>query len=247
MRENMKKRLLIICATALSIIFTSCNYRNEQLLAKRIQHMEKASGNPTSIEDIRKAISQYDEDAVELANKNGQIGIWYKILGTRYIDKKMYGEALKCFQKALEYYPDNENLYYYVGVCAGYLSHSALDFEARGDTSKKENYLRLAEESYKRAIAIYDRYANPLYAIGILYIFELDEPEKAIPYLEQYLTVEKRSIDGMMVLARAYYSTEQFDKAVDLYDKVISLTKSADKKAQAEANKKVVLDASYSN
>ena len=38
-----------------------------------------------------------------------QIGIWYKMLGTRYIDQKMYGEALKCFQEALKYYPDNQN------------------------------------------------------------------------------------------------------------------------------------------
>ena len=74
-----------------------------------------------------------------------------------------------------------------------------------------------------------------------------EEPEKAVIYFEKYLTVETRSIDGMMFLAQAYYLTEQFDKAVELYDKVIATTKSADKKALAEQNKKVVLDASYGN
>ena len=49
----------------------------------------------------------------------------------------------------------------------------------------------------------------------------------------------------MFVLARAYYSNYEFDKAVALYDKIIATTKSAEKKADAEANKKVVLDASY--
>ena len=49
----------------------------------------------------------------------------------------------------------------------------------------------------------------------------------------------------MFVLARAYYSNYQFDKAVELYDKIIATTKSSEKKSEAEANKKVVLNASY--
>ena len=96
-----------------------------------------------------------------------------------------------------------------------------------------------------RAVAIDERLTTALYGLGILYIFELDESEKAIPYLERYLSIEKRSVDGMFVLARAYYSNYQFDKAVELYDKIIATTKSSEKKSEAEANKKVVLNASY--
>ena len=51
----------------------------------------------------------------------------------------------------------------------------------------------------------------------------------------------------MFVLARAYYSSYEFDKAVAMYDKIIATTKSEEKKASAEENKKIVLDAAYSN
>ena len=51
----------------------------------------------------------------------------------------------------------------------------------------------------------------------------------------------------MFVLARAYYVEDQYDKAVSLYDKIISVTKSEQKKNSAEANKKIALDASYAN
>ena len=51
----------------------------------------------------------------------------------------------------------------------------------------------------------------------------------------------------MFVLARAYYSSYEFDKSADMYDKIISVTKSAETKATAEENKKTVLDAAYSN
>ena len=241
----MKVKSVLSGIFAAVLIFSGCSLNSKQILAKRIKHMQESSGNPVTIEEIKDAINKYDAEAVELQRKNAKIGLWYKILGTRYIDKKMYGEALKCFEKALEFYPDNANLYYYVGVCAGYMSHTALDFEAQGTVGKKQRYLELAENSYLRAIQIDDRLTTALYGLGILYVFELDESSKAIPYLERYLDIETRSIDGMFVLARAYYSNYEFDKAVVLYDKIIATTKSAEKKADAEANKKVVLDASY--
>lgn len=159
----------------------------------------------------------------------------------------MYGEALKCFQEALKFYPDNQNLYYYVGVCAGYMSHSAMDFGASGSSEVKYNYLKLAEEAYLRAISIEDRYVRALYGLGVLYVFELDEPEKAIPHLEKALTIDTKNIDAMFVLARAYYSTYEFDKSAQVYDKIIATTKSAQTKATAEENKKIVLDAAYQN
>ena len=83
----------------------------------------------------------------------------------------MYGEALKCFQSALEYYPDNQNLYYYVGLCAAYMSHAALDYDATGSAEKKANYLKLSEEAYLRAISIEPRYTRALYAISCFYDF----------------------------------------------------------------------------
>ena len=49
----------------------------------------------------------------------------------------------------------------------------------------------------------------------------------------------------MMVLANAYYQNYEFDKAVELYDKIISISTSPEKKAAAEANKKLVLEMAY--
>lgn len=224
--------------------FVSCGVSNKKIL--RYQKLEEGVSNPTTIEELKDAINKYGERAADVQLAVGQVGIWYKILGTRYIDQKMYGEALKCFQEALKYYPDNQNLYYYVGVCAGYMSHSALDYGGIGNTQVKYNYLKLAEEAYLRAISIDDRYVRALYGLGVLYVFELDESEKAIPYLEKALEIDTRNIDAMFVLARAYYSTYDFDNAVAMYDKIITTTKSAEKKATAEENKKKVLDAAYS-
>ena len=213
----------------------------------RHQKMEEGVENPTSVEELKDAIKKYQERVADVQLAQSQIGIWYKILGTRYLDNKMYGEALKSFEEALKYYPDNQNLYYYVGVCAGYMSHAALDYNASGTNEVKYNYLKLAEEAYLRAIQIEDRYVRALYGIGVLYVFELDEPAKAIPHLEKAIGIDTKNIDAMFVLARAYYSNYDFQKAADMYDKIIETTKSEDTKKTAEENKKIALDAAYSN
>lgn len=225
--------------------FSSCGVSNKRVL--RYQKLEEGVDSPTTIEELKTAIEKYEERVADIQLAQSQIGIWYKILGTRYLDSKMYGEALKCFEEALKYYPNNQNLYYYVGVCAGYMSHTALDYNAVGTNEMKYNYLKLAEEAYKRAIDIEERYVRALYGLGVLYVFELNEPQEAISYLERALEVDTKNIDTMFVLARAYYSSFEFDKAAEVYDNIISITKSAETKATAEENKKKVLDAAYSN
>ena len=237
---NKIKAILIVAVAA--IVLVSCGGVSNKTIIRH-QKLEEGVESPTTIEELKDAIKKYQERVADVQLAQSQIGIWYKILGTRYLDNKMYGEALKCFQEALTYYPDNQNLYYYVGVCAGYMSHAALDYNASGNNEVKYNYLKLAEEAYLRAISIEDRYVRALYGLGVLYVFELDEPEKAIPHLEKALSIDTKNLDTMFVLARAYYSSYEFDKAVEIYDRIIETTKSEDTKKTAEENKKIALDA----
>ena len=127
------------------------------------------------------------------------------------------------------------------------MANAALDYNGTGSSQEKYNYLKLAESAYLRAIELEDRYVRALYGLGVLYVFEFDECGKAIPYLEKARSIETKNTDIMFVLARAYYVQGEYDKAVDLYDNIISITKSDQKKKEAEANKKIVLDAAYEN
>lgn len=243
----MRQFLAVPVFAALCALAVSCapSYNS----VKRMQKIEEGVSSPTTKEELEEAIRKYDRRAMDLALTEGQIGIWYKILGTRYLDQQMYGKALECFQNALTYYPNNANLYYYVGTCAGYMSHTALDYEAKGSASdaaiKRANYLKLAENAYLQALRINPNYYRALYGIGVLYVFEFGQNEKAIPYLEQFLSTQVKDTSAMFVLARAYYATYQFDKAVALYDRIIELKPNAEKVQEAQANKKTVLEVQY--
>lgn len=243
-RDITKRKILGILIAVL--LLSGCSKSSKSVI--RLQKLEEGVVNPTTVEELQVAIKKYQDRVMDIQLANGQVAIWYKMLGVRYLDAKMYGEALKSFEAALQFYPDNENLYYYVGLCAGYMSHAALDFGGTGSNAEKNNYLRLAEEAYSRAIQINPRYTRALYALGVLYVFEFkDSADKAITPLETLLTIDTKNTDAMFILARAYISTGMYDKAITLYDEIIRLSKSEKKRNEALANKKFVMDAQHAN
>jgi len=237
----MKKTLIISIFSILIFGFMGCTPSNKTIL--RYQKLEENVSNPTTTEELQDAIKKYQERVADIQLANQEIGIWYKMLGTRYLDQRMYGEALDAFQNALHYYPVNQNLYYYVGVCAGYMSHTAMDFKASGSNEVRYNYLKLAVDAYTRALDIDDRYERAWYGLGVIYEYELDEHQKAVDCFEHALEISTQSIDTMFNLARAYYCSYEFDKSIDMYDRIISTTKSANTKSEAEELKTQVLNA----
>ena len=240
----MKKiEAVLVAACMAAVLFTSCSPSYNSV--KKMQRLEEGVSNPITKEELEEAIKKYEARAMDLVLTEAQTGMWYKILGTRYLDEAMYRKAYEAFRKALLAYPNNANLYYYIAICAGYIANSELDFEATGavQVAERENYLKLSESAYLQALEIDPKYYRAMYGIGVLYVFELDQPDDAIPYLERFLDTQKRDTDAMFVLARAYYQTYQFDKAAVLYDRIISINPNPEKTSEAKANRKVVLDA----
>ncbi len=236
----MKKFLAGFLTVVVFFSFVSCTKSN--MTIKRMQKLEEGVDSPTSISEIKDAIKKYEDRVNDVVLAQQQIGIWYKMLGSRYIKEGMYGEALKAYEAALEIYPTNQNLYYWVGVCAGLMAKESLDFNASGMNQIKENYLELAESAYKRAIDLDDRYERAWYALGSLYSFELAEYEKAVECFEKALEISTKSIDTMFNLARAYYGAYESDKAVEMYDRIISISKSENTRKEAEDLKRQILD-----
>ena len=84
------KKSLIGCIALIYLtgsMFISCGVSNKTVL--RYQRMEEGVSNPTSIEEYKEAIEKYQERVADIQLAQQQIGIWYKILGTKYLDKKI--------------------------------------------------------------------------------------------------------------------------------------------------------------
>lgn len=242
----MKKKVapVIIFALLICSLFLSCNASDKKII-KSVQRMEEGVSNPTTVEELKEAIEKYEHRAEDLIAAQEQTGIWYKILATRYLDKEMYAEALQTLEKAVYYYPANQNLFYYIGVSAGFMAKASLDIDAAGDKAKRDNYLLLSESGYKRAVELEPDYVKALYGLSVLYVLEMNQPAKAISLLEHVLEIESKNEEAMMLLGHAYYMVFDYDAAVEMYDKVIAASSSKERREAASANKKAVLDDMY--
>lgn len=226
----MKIKCLILCS--LVFLFLSCN---DKRFIQRVQEYETGVSNPTTEEELKDAIKKYMRRIDDIVIAHERVGIWYKMLGTRYLDKKMYKNALGCFQNAVEIYPENQNLYYNIGVCAALIAKGALDFEVRGEDVRRK-YFDLASKAYKRAIELDPNYSKSIYALSVLYVFELGEPQKAIPLLEGEIEGKMKPLDELFLLGQAYALISDNDKAIKTYERIIELSGSQEQRKKAKEN-----------
>jgi tetratricopeptide (TPR) repeat protein len=213
-------------------------------LAKRIAELSPKGGPPNTIEGLRAAIAAY-EAQIELNVKEGaQTGAYWKILALRLADRGMHRDALDALERAIYYSSEDPALFFFTGDYASIVAAATVGFSANS-AAEKEHFTRLAENSYLRAIQLDPVYAKPLLGLGILYTFDLNRPVDAIPYMERYLEISPNEIRGMFVLARAYFMTQSYERAIDLYDRIIARTKDQKIKAEAQNNKETIRNLIY--
>ncbi len=240
----MKRNVAIAAIAVAALFLASCG---DGGILKRIMDIDERASKgapPSTIDELKAGIAKYEKTADKVVDATEHIGTYWQMLAVKYLDKTMYGEALEAALKAVEYFPASPGAYYVAGVSAGYVARADIA-KAGGSVLAGQKSYAVAEATLKRAVELDDRHANSLYALSILYVFELNRPLDAEPYIRKFLSIRTRDVDAMFVLARVCYVTERYKEAVELYDSIMSITKLPEKKAQAEANKKQALEAMY--
>jgi len=236
MRQFKEIVIAIFVIAAVSFLLYSLtqsnNRKRNKELAKRIAELSPKGGPPETIDGLRKAIAIYEDQIERNVSEGAQTGTYWKILAIRLADKGMHNDALKAFERAIYYNSEDPVIYYLTGVSAGNVAKSVVGFSASAE-KEREQYFKLSENSYKRALELDATYAKPMYGLSVLYVFELNRPAEAIPYLNRYLSMNTSDYNAMFILARAHAVTGNYRGAIEIYEKIIS--KSKNKKMQAEA------------
>jgi tetratricopeptide (TPR) repeat protein len=242
-REVLTGLLIIaVIAVGAAASYTWAKAKNRNTLAGALAELSPRGGPPETIEGLRQAIALYEEELDRYVKTAAQTGVYWKILASRLQDKGLHIEALDALERAIRYHPDDATLLYMTGVSAAVAAKSSLNFGGSRENEDRARYYLLAESAYLQAIVLDDAYARPCYGLGILYVFELNRPAEAIPYLQRVLELRGNDTDALFVLARAYYTTGQQQEALDVYGRIISFTKDKTKKAEAENNRRFIMD-----
>ena len=231
--------VVVIIGALIAVVYRYELDRSHRDLAKRIVGLSSKGKSPETIDDLKRAIALY-ENQIEFNVKTGaQTGVYWKILAIRLADKGMHKDAIEAFDRALYYNADDPTLFYLTGESASVAAASTLNFNSNSP-EERERYLNLAESAYLRSIELDPTYAKPKIGLGILYTFDMDRPEDALPHLERYMQIMPGDVSGMFVAARAYYMTENFERAVEIYDRIIARTKDPKVKDEAQNNREMI-------
>ncbi|MDR0465542.1 MAG: tetratricopeptide repeat protein [Treponema sp.] len=230
--------ILIISAVGalLYFMYQRGSTKTNRELADRIAQISPRGGPPETIDGLRKAIALYEDQIERNVREGAQTGVYWKILATRLADRNMHNDALSALERAIYFNSEDAFLYYLTGVSASFVAKSIVGFSAN-DVNERERYFNLSERAYLRALEIDITYTRPMYALGVLYVFELERPQDAITYLDRYLLIQTSDYQAMFVLARAHFMLENFTQAIDIYDRIINRTKNMSEKDEALNNR----------
>ena len=222
------------------VMFMSCSRERKQILAlaKNYENLDGASWEDR-VGDIKKTMRLYENELEQKVKASEFLGEYYKTLAELYMEKKMYGEAVKNLDQAISYYPEKPILFYLAGVC------EARTAKSEQEPGTRQERLRKAEAYYKRALSLNRNHGESLYGLSILYIFELNETLSAKPLLERLINNEPSHNDAKFLLARVYVAEGNVEGAVTLYDEIIKKSHTSEQKTVAEENKRAILEGAY--
>jgi len=244
---KIRKEAVIVIIIAILFIIGIGMYSRYQIdksreaFAVRIMSDDSTVSSAT-VEQLKAAIAANEKKMEQHVQDAAKTAYYWKILSVRLQDRGLYGDALEALKHAIYYAPSDPVLQYYTGLSAGILAKSTHSNPGATDESTgRAQYFALAEEAYLRAIELDPKYTRPMYGLAVLYVFELNRPEEAIPYLKRCLEITRNDVDSMAVMARAYFMMKDYKSALDLYNLIISVTTDPQKRIDAQNNRQIVM------
>lgn len=235
----MKKSFFIIFLILITILFISCNKTRaktlERILSTESGDYKDETISQERINELEEGIKEYSEDVERVVKANAEIGIYYRMLALEYIDFAMYKLALENLEKSMEYYPTNPVLSYFAGLSKANIAR------AETDETKELSLFRDAEAYYTTAVKLRGTYTEALYALAVLYMFDLYSPEEARPLLEKLLSINTQDWEAMSLYARYMVEIGDIDNAIDLYNKISEDAWDDNMKEQASVNRDSLL------
>ncbi len=227
------------------LLLGSCNEEQTRILNRLLDtesgEYDGEEPDEKRVAELEEHVRKYSDEVRELVEDTGKLGIYYKMLALEYLDNEMYGPATEYFLKALEIYPNNHTVQYYTGLSMAQVSGAAKEREER------QKVLEEAAFHYIRAIELKGNYFNALYALSVLYIFELDRPFEAEEYVLRALEVKQNDGNSLFLLARIRVLQGSYEEAIELYDRIIENSGNSEAVERARTNREQLIGGGYND
>ncbi|MFO7731116.1 MAG: hypothetical protein R6V86_10150 [Spirochaetia bacterium] len=239
----MRIKTVVFLVVMAVLVFTGCNDEQKRIL-NRLMDTETGQYSGEEVDTQRVAeledhVKRFSDEVQELVEETGQLGIYYKMLALEYMDQEMYGPAREYFLKSLEISPNNHLVQYYAGLS------SAQTAGAQENRAQRVSRIEDAAYHYQRAVELKSDYYEALYALSVLYIFELDRALEAEEYVQRALEVRPGSQKTRFLLAAIRVIQNRYEEAIEIYDQIIEESEDATIQQRARENREQLLGGGY--
>ncbi|MBM3224825.1 MAG: tetratricopeptide repeat protein [Candidatus Tectomicrobia bacterium] len=157
------------------------------------EQAERAKKFPQALQEIQAAL-RLEEDNVQAHMKLGLIE-----QGT-----KKFGEAIRHFEKAQQYAPQEAQVALFVATA---YTHAATESQNTAQAEK-------AMQAFQRVLQLDGRYAPSVhFGLGKVYLLALRQPDKAIDYLTKAAEATTSVAEPHRLLIKAYYDMQRYEQA----------------------------------
>ena len=235
-RQGWRRPAAAGLAAALLLSSTGCARRPDFYLEelKKTEAGRAAPADERRIAELEAGIRRYRQEVDRKVRASDQLGVYYRMLAVRYMQLGMFQQAYGALEEARKIYPENPILFYYSGICAARLS------QAQAEPAERRQWLERAERYYRRALDLDPLHLETLYALSVLYVYELGRPQEAEELLVRLLEREKKNADALFLLGNVYYAAGRLEDALGVYRRLEGLGLPEDKRRQAEQNMRTI-------
>ncbi len=203
-----RKQFLVLIAIVLFL--NSCALQDEENIS-RAEQEELYLALEAIDEEKDWRMLKTKEDAIHLITESySEIRDFHKDLAISLMGRRMFLPALEALERALQIAPGDSSLLYTAGLCAANLSKLQ-------SPELRDQYLDIAERYYLQSNEQQPRYPDTLYALSVLYVFELQDIEKGYDFVQQLLELRSDDIKARFVLAHIHVLEERVTEAISEY------------------------------
>jgi tetratricopeptide (TPR) repeat protein len=216
-------------------LLAACEQQDNRV--SRIAQMDGGEGpaSPARIAELEALVDEYAEVAADQVQTLSRSADTLKLLSQAYLQQRMFGPALEVLEQAIFIEPENQTLHQLAGASAGFVA------KAQSNAAQRQRYFDMAEFHYQRAIEIAPDFIDARYGLAVLYAFELNEPENALPHLEAILARNELHVPSLFVLARANVELGNVDAAITAYDTIIEHAADDQDRERARRNRQLLV------
>lgn len=157
----------------------------------------------------------------KIKNKSDKVKAAYQLItfneGSRLFNAGQYRKAIELFEKSISF-PQNQDIL----LKALYWQGEAYYLAARYDDAKNSYAAIFRHDPSGQS----DQYLEARYGIGYIY-FNEKEYEKALPhfrYFAEHGASNSKYKDALVRLADTYYTTKQYNRALEVYDRILTIS-----------------------